>query len=74
MRYVGVEVDAGRDVFGGSFTRVAGFLRYGDALRSGYAESLDESFAAERAEGSELYVDAGVTTSRSRHGPSVEGR
>src|SRR5437764_112662 len=61
---VGVEVDAGRDVFGGSFTRVAGFLRYGDALRSGYAESLDESFAAERAEGSELYVDAGVTTNR----------
>jgi len=61
---VGAEVEVGRDVFGGSFTRVAAFLRYGDALRSGYADSLDESFAAERAEGSELYVDAGVTTNR----------
>src|SRR5207248_42197 len=50
--------------YGDGFTRVAAFLRYGDALRSGYAGSLDESFAVERAEGSELYVDAGVTTNR----------
>jgi Capsule assembly protein Wzi len=61
---VGVEVDAGRDVFGGSFTRVAGFLRYGDALRSGNAESLDESLGAERADGSELYLDVGVSSNR----------
>jgi hypothetical protein len=61
---VGVEVDAGRDVFGGSFTRVAGFLRYGDALRSGNAESLDESPGAERADGSELYLDVGVSSNR----------
>jgi hypothetical protein len=60
---VGVEVDAGRDVFGGSFTRVAGFLRYGDAL-PGNAESLDESSGAERADGSELWVDAGVSNNR----------
>jgi hypothetical protein len=60
----GVEVDAGRDVFGGSFTRVAGFLRYGDALGSGSAESLDGSLGAERAEGSELYLDVGVSSNR----------
>ena len=27
---VGAEVDAGRDVFGGNFTRLAGFLRYSE--------------------------------------------
>ncbi len=61
---VGAEIDVGRDVFGGRFTRFAGFLRYGDALRTGYPESGDESFGGERAEGSELYVAAGVSANR----------
>lgn len=63
---LGAEVDVGRDVFGGSFTRVAGFLRYGDALSTGSAELHDESFDAERADGSELYVDAGVSSNRTQ--------
>jgi hypothetical protein len=61
---VGAEIDVGRDVFGGSFTRFAGFLRYGDALRSGHPESADEAFGGERAQGSELYVNAGVSANR----------
>jgi hypothetical protein len=63
---VGAEIDVGRDLLGGRFTRFAGFLRYGDALRTGYPESMDESFGAERAEGSELYVDAGVASNRTQ--------
>ena len=63
---VGAEVDVGRDVFGGRFTRLAGFLRYGDALSTGAAELRDESFDAERADGSELYVDAGMSSNRTQ--------
>ena len=61
---VGAEVDAGRDVFGERYLRLEGFLRYGDALRSGYPESADDAYAGERDKGSELFVDVGANISR----------
>ncbi|HEV8018212.1 MAG TPA: capsule assembly Wzi family protein [Steroidobacteraceae bacterium] len=58
---IGAEIDQGRDVFGGRFTRLEGFLRYGEALRSANPESADDAFNMERAEGSELFVELGAT-------------
>jgi hypothetical protein len=63
---VGAQIDAGHDVFGASFTRLAGFIRYDDgwsrfgALMSDAAgEGTDE----QQKQG-ELFVDAGVNTNR----------
>ncbi|HYL71076.1 MAG TPA: hypothetical protein VEY89_07225, partial [Candidatus Dormibacteraeota bacterium] len=61
---IGVQIDADRDVFGERYTRLAGFMRYGDALRSSYAQSHDAAFAGRRAEGSELFVDVGANMTR----------
>ena len=58
---VGAEVEAGQDVFGGHYARLAGFMRYGDALRSSYS---DGAFISHRADGAELFVDAGVNANR----------
>jgi len=58
---IGGEVDGGQDVYGGRFTRLEAFLRYGEALGSHATESADDAFSAQRAEGSELFVNAGVT-------------
>jgi hypothetical protein len=59
---VGGEVDAGRDSFGASFSRVAGFIRYDD-LRSGLgaavANAFDGNGGSEEKSG-EIFVDAGV--------------
>jgi Capsule assembly protein Wzi len=59
---VGGEIDAGRDVFGAHYTRLQGFLRFGDALsRSGAGSAEDSSGSgAQRADGAELFVDVGV--------------
>jgi hypothetical protein len=56
---VGAQIDSGRDVFGGHYTRLAGFLRYGDALRRS-SESADDASTVKRPEGAEVFVDAGV--------------
>jgi Capsule assembly protein Wzi len=63
---VGGEVDEGRDVFGRSYTRLAAFLRYGDALHgSGSSEGAgDDALGLQRPEGAELFVDAGANRSR----------
>jgi len=58
---IGAELDAGQDVYGGRFTRLEAFLRYGQALRSANPESADDAFGGERADGAEIFVDAGVT-------------
>jgi hypothetical protein len=59
---VGAEVLAGRDVFGESFSRVAGFMRFGDEWESaGAAEAWAEEVV--RPRGAELFVDAGVNFS-----------
>src|SRR6516164_4091737 len=59
---IGTQVDHGRDVFGAHYTRVTGFLRYGDALHS--AEGAEEEAApGERPEGMEVHVDLGAVGS-----------
>ena len=63
---VGGEIDQGRDVFGHNYTRLAAFMRYGDALRGGGgADAGDEAFSTlQRPNGSELFVDVGANASR----------
>jgi hypothetical protein len=65
---VGGEVLAGRDVFGKSFSRLSGFVRYGgDGHTRDYDTSDDDSTAdAEEANGTELFVDAGANANRVR--------
>ena len=62
---VGGEVDAGSDVFGDHYTRIAAFWRYGAALSGGAADdSGDDALPLQRPDGAELFVDAGVNASR----------
>jgi hypothetical protein len=59
---VGSEVDYGRDVFGAHYTRLAGFLRFGDALHS-EEDAEEESSAYIRPDHAEVHVDAGIVAS-----------
>jgi hypothetical protein len=64
---VGGEIDQGRDVFGRSFTRLAGFLRVGDALARPSADSGAGDGALEspqRPDGAELFVTVGANANR----------
>jgi hypothetical protein len=61
---VGGEVDEGRDVFGGHYTRFEGFMRYGDALSRSSAGAADDSLGLQRPDGAELFVDLGVNANR----------
>ena len=59
---VGGEVDTGRDSFGASFTRVAGFIRYDD-LHAGVGAalaSLAEGGGGSDEKNGEIFVDAGA--------------
>ena len=58
----GGEVTAGRDVFGDSFSRIAGFVRFGDEWASG-ASGVDVG-DFQRPDGADLFVDTGVNASR----------
>jgi capsule assembly protein Wzi len=60
---VGSQIDYGRDVFGQHYTRIAAFLRYGDALHAGEDET-DEAASYSRPEGAEFHIDAGAVASR----------
>ena len=59
---VGAEVLAGRDVFGESFSRVGGFVRFGDGWETGGAADVWAE-DVERPQGADLFVDAGVNFS-----------
>ena len=61
---VGGEVDAGRDVYGDRYTRIAAFWRYGDAMTGGAGEAGDDALALERPSGAEMFVDAGLNATR----------
>jgi hypothetical protein len=61
---IGAQFDAGQDVFGGKFTRLEAFLRYGQALRSANSESADSAFNGQRADGSEIFIAAGATANK----------
>jgi hypothetical protein len=65
---VGGEVDAGRDVFGKSFSRLSGFVRYGGDQHTRDYDTSDEDSTAEAEEsyGAELFVDAGANVNRVR--------
>jgi len=60
---LGTEIDYGRDVFGAHYTRLAGFLRYGDALHSDSGDS-EESGDLSPPDHGEIFVDAGVVANR----------
>jgi len=64
---VGGEVIAGRDVFGSSFSRLSGFVRYGGERRTRDEDTGDDDAAdAGDAHGTELFVDAGANANRVR--------
>jgi Capsule assembly protein Wzi len=64
---VGGEVLAGRDVFGKSFSRLSGFVRYGGDRRTRDDGTSDDDPADTGYEhGSELFVDAGANANRVR--------
>ena len=71
---VGAELDGGRDVFGGHYFRVEGYLRDGDALLNGYDDSGTAAFAGDRPEGAELFVDAGANYYRMLLHPTSDVR
>lgn len=54
----GAEVLAGRDVFGESYSRIAGFVRFGEQWDGGAGEGWSEDVA--RPRGAELFADAGI--------------
>lgn len=57
----GAQIMAGRDVFGDSYGRLAGFVRFGEEWADAGAAVWAEQ--ARRAHGAELFVDAGVSFS-----------
>jgi hypothetical protein len=59
---VGGEVLAGRDVFGESYSRIAGFVRFGDEWEAGGAVAEWAEDLA-RPRGAELFADAGINFS-----------
>jgi hypothetical protein len=62
---LGGQVDTGRDVFGGSFTRIAGFIRYDDP--TGFGRALVDAAAADDGKKrGELFADVGETFYRVR--------
>jgi hypothetical protein len=65
---LGGEVEAGRDVFGKSFSRLSGFVRYGGDEHTRDDGSPDEETEpSERSEhGTELFIDAGVNANKVR--------
>jgi len=65
---VGGEVDSGRDVFGKSFSRISGFVRYGGDERTRDEGAEDEETEVEDLDehGAEVFVDAGANVNRLR--------
>jgi hypothetical protein len=65
---LGGEVDVGRDVFGGSYSRISGFVRYGgdERTRDDGSEDEETEAADETEKGTELFVDAGMNANKVR--------
>lgn len=59
----GGEVTVGRDTFGDDYSRVAGFVRFGDEWSAG-GRTGNWGSDIERPHGAELFVDAGVAASQ----------
>ncbi len=60
----GATLEVGRDVFGESYTRVAGFLRYGNGVGESRSSERNIASRSARADGAEWFVDAGLASSR----------
>jgi hypothetical protein len=58
----GAELTAGRDTFGNDYSRLAGFVRFGDEWNEG-GPTGDWESGTGRPSGAELFVDAGVAAS-----------
>ena len=65
---IGGEVLAGRDVFGKSFSRLSGFVRYGGERHTRDYDTSDEESTDDAGDthGAELFVDAGANANRVR--------
>jgi hypothetical protein len=65
---LGGEVEAGRDVFGKSFSRISGFVRYGGDEHTRDDDSPDEETPAGdvHEHGAEVFVDAGMNANKLR--------
>jgi len=65
---IGGELTGGRDIFGKSFSRLSGFVRYGGDEHTRDDGSLDEdSYSGGTAEhGAEVFIDAGMNVSKVR--------
>jgi len=64
---VGGEANAGHDVFGKSFVRLSGFVRYGGDQNTHTRDAdddADDSSASTESSGNELFVDAGVNVNQ----------
>lgn len=59
----GAEFTSGRDTLGSDFSRIAGFVRFGDEWNEGGATG-DWDSSANRPSGAELFVDAGAAASQ----------
>ncbi|MFC4308987.1 capsule assembly Wzi family protein [Steroidobacter flavus] len=66
----GGEVSAGKDTFGDSYSRIAGFVRFGDQWDSGAATG-DWDSSVRRPSGADLFVDAGVSMSDVTYRPGT---
>jgi len=68
---VGGEVMTGRDVYGETFSRLSGFLRYGgDAHTRDDGTVEDESYSGgPNQHGAEVFVDAGANVNEVRYSP-----
>lgn len=58
----GAEFTAGRDTFGDDYSRIAGFVRFGDEWNDG-GQTGDWDSSLKRPRGADLFVDAGVAAS-----------
>ena len=65
---VGGEVDVGRDVFGKTFSRLSGFVRYGGDQKTREYDSSDDDAGTDSADvpGGELFVDVGANANQVR--------
>jgi len=62
---VGAEVQAGRDVFGDNYSRLAGFVRYSDEGVV-LGDTLEEDSDSASAPGSAIFTDVGVAANKVR--------
>ena len=65
---VGGEAVAGRDIFGKSFSRLSGFVRYGGTQHTRDYDTEDDDTPSDSGDvqGTELFVDAGANANRVR--------